>query len=207
MCGTAFRLLCPALWRRVSVVCLLLFLSRGGFISRALAPFHGFTLHSVSWVKGWVECTDFITSILWFYEEKGWCIISKSEREGRKQEENMQHLCIRVDVRGKKERAGERLRSPAHLSYSELSEGFASYSRGFHTAVTLVFLFVEGWPLFLKTTNWIWFKSAQYTQWINLIILPDIVHIPLSSKSIRKIISGNTNWIYLQWLVLFMYYS
>ena len=34
--------------------------------------------------------------------------------------------------------------------HSELSEGFASYSCGFHTTVTLAFIFVEGWPLFLK---------------------------------------------------------
>lgn len=62
----------------------------------------------------------------------------------------MQHLCIRVDVRGKKERAGERLAPQPTCPHSELSEGFASYSCGFHTTVTLAFIFVEGWPLFLK---------------------------------------------------------
>lgn len=71
-----------------------------------------------------------------------------------KQEENLQHLCIRVDVEARKSGQASSCILQPHLSLLwSCQRALLSYSREFHTIVTLVFIFVEGWPLFLKTTN------------------------------------------------------
>ena len=124
MCGTALRLLCPVTQGGRGLPPPVP-LSHGGFLSRALAPFHGFTSHSVSWVKGWVECTDFITSVLGFYEEKGWCMISQKGREG-----NRKRICStcasELMSEARKSRQASSCILQPHLSLLlELSESFA----------------------------------------------------------------------------------
>ena len=120
----------------------------------------------------------FCNLVLWFYKERGWCIISKAERERRKQEEDIQCLCIRVDVQSNEEWAGKLLCSPA----LPVLTVWAVRELCFHTHLN----FAPWWQLFPyllkaghffpKVINWIWFRSTQNT-------------IPLSSKSTRKIIS------------------
>lgn len=141
----------------------------GGLPLRGLAPFHRCSLLSVSW-EGWVECTDFVTLVLWFYREKWWCIISKAEREPRKQEGGTQCLCLGGGVQG--QRATSPCGPQPTCPYSESSGNFALIDTlAFHTMKSVVFIFIEGWTIFfLNIINWIWFRIAQKTQWINLVI-------------------------------------
>lgn len=89
-------------------------LSCDGSICRALASFFSlvhFALCQLSKRMGGVH--RFCNVVLWFYKERGWCIISKAERERRKQEEDMQCLRIRADVQSNEEWAGRLPCSPA----------------------------------------------------------------------------------------------
>lgn len=110
---------------------------------------------AVSWVKGWVECTGFVTLVLWFYEERRWCIISKAEREQRKPEGDM--LCLRIRADGQsEEQAGQLPRSPPLCLRSELSRTALSQTHLHSTPGCQLFKYlVKTGNFFLKITNWI----------------------------------------------------